>query len=197
MISSLIPMTSISSTLLVDNPPLGEIRELVEACAKQAADALVLTGGASRADVSRAMEAVRTTRVQGGHLDLVEAIARIQCHDEQSIGTVIESLGIRLASTLNPTPQLIPFAGRLIAPSAFYESYVHIHRLAKNLLSPVIFVEENCSIGVGSINPIAATVLAARIQDSVMRRFDIRPFLTIARIDYDSWTNLTHRHFEL
>jgi hypothetical protein len=31
----------------------------------------------------------------------------------------------------------------------------------------------------------------------VFRRFGIRPFVTIARLDYESWTFLSRKHFEL
>jgi hypothetical protein len=174
-----------------------DIGELVDACLDQTADALLLTGAAGGGDVSCAMEAVRTARGQGRPLDLIEVIARLQSQKGEWLGGVIEALGDRLATTLNPSPQLIPFAGRLIAPYAFYQSYDHLHKLAKALLVPVIFAEVTGSIGVGSTNPIAATILAAKIQELVAQRFDIRPSLTIARLDYGSWTLLTHRHFEL
>ena len=174
-----------------------DIGGLVAACLDQTAAALVLTGAAGGDEVSRAMEAVRTARGQGRPLDLMEAIARLQSQKEEALSGAMEALGDRLAATLNPSPQLIPFAGRLIAPRAFYQSFDHLHKLAKALLAPVIFAEDTGSIGVGSTNPIAATILAAKIQELVAQRSDIRPFLTIARLDYGSWTLLTHRHFEL
>jgi len=64
-------------------------------------------------------------------------------------------------------------------------------------LTPVIFAEDTDSIGVASANPIAAALLASAIQEVVFRRFGIRPFLTVARLDYESWTFLTRKHFGL
>ena len=109
----------------------------------------------------------------------------------------MRALGEKLAATLNPAPPLIPFAGKLIAPSAFYESFDFLHKMARVLLTPVIFVEDTDSIGVASANPIAAALFAARVQESVARRFGIRPFLTVTRLEYEAWTFLTHKHFEL
>ena len=86
---------------------------------------------------------------------------------------------------------------KLIAPSAFYESFDHIHKVARALLSPVIYVEDTDAIGTASANPIASAILADEIRNVVYKRFGIRPFVTIARLDYESWTFLTRKHFEL
>ena len=178
------------------SPPSADILEMIEACLEQTAEALEITRAASPIEISHAKDAVRKVHAEGHQLDLMEAVARIQGHQEEHMGPVIQVLGDRLAASLNPVPPLIPFAGKLIAPSAFYESYARLHQMARALLVPVIFVEDTDSIGVASANPIAATLLAAKIQDVVARRFDIRPFVTIARLDYEFWTFLTHKHFE-
>ena len=177
--------------------PQGDIDELIETCLAQTAEALIFTRVASQSEVSHAIDLVRSSQVEDKPLDLMEAVARVQGHQEEHMGGIILTLGDRLATVLNPSPPLIPFAGKLIAPSAFYESFERIHKMARALLVPVIFVEDTDSIGVASVNPIAATLLAAKIQEGVARRFDIRPFLTVARLDYESWTFLTHKHFEL
>ena len=96
-----------------------------------------------------------------------------------------------------PNPPLVPFAGKLIAPSAFYDSFDQLHRLARVLLSPVIYAEDTDSIGTASANPVAAAILSEEIQSVVFKRFGIRPFVTVARLDYESWTFLTRKHFEL
>ena len=174
-----------------------DIAKVLEASLEQTAEALVLSHAASQADISHAVEAVRRALAQNRPLDLMEAVARAQGHQEEHLGGIMRLLGDKLAATLNPTPPLIPFAGKLIAPSAFYESFDQLHKMARALLTPVIFVEDTDAIGVASVNPIAATLLAAKIQEAVARRFDIRPFLTVARIEYEAWTFLIHKHFEL
>jgi hypothetical protein len=177
-------------------PPHDGVEELVEACINQTAEALILMCEVSQREVAHAMAAVRRARAQGRNLDLIEAIARQHRAEGVPFATTIEALGERLASTLNPSPRLIPFAGRLGVPHALYDSYESIRHLAKAMSVPVIYAESSDSIGVGSVNPIAATLLAARIQDLVARRSEVLPFLTIARLDYKSWTLLTHRHFK-
>ena len=182
-------------------PPPGqqqsEIEALVEACVDQTAEALISSRAGNPVDVSHAVAAVRKSQAENRPLDLVEALARAQGHQEEFLGGIMRTLGNKLAATLNPSPPLIPFAGKLIAPSAFYESFDHLHKMARALLAPVIFAEDTDSIGVASVNPIAAAILAAKIREAVGRRFDIRPFLTIARLEYEAWSFLTHKHFEL
>ncbi|MCF7676146.1 MAG: hypothetical protein K9N23_16300 [Akkermansiaceae bacterium] len=169
----------------------------VESCLDLTTEALLTTRAASQVEVSHALDLVRKAAAEHFPVDLVEAVARSQGHHEEHLAGAVMTLADKIASTLNPVPPLVPFAGKLIAPSAFYESFEHLHTLARALLTPVIFAEDTDSIGVASLNPIAANLLSTAIQDSVGRRFGIRPFLTIVRLDYESWTFLCRKHFEL
>jgi hypothetical protein len=128
---------------------------------------------------------------------LLEVVARIQGHDEEHLSRAILDLGNKVAATLPLFQPLLPFAGKLIAPSAFYDSFDHIHKIAKVLLSPVIFAEDTDAIGTASANPVASAILAEEIRTSVFKRFGIRPFVTTVRLDYESWTFLARKHFEL
>lgn len=189
-VSPLIPMSPPPA-------PKGDLGALVASCLDCTAAALLSSRAASEGEVSRALEAVRRAGAEGHRLDLLQAVASSQGFPEEQVGSVILSLAEKISVTLSPVPQLVPFAGKLIAPSAFYESFESLYQTAMALLTPVIFVEDTDSIGVASINPIAAELLATTIQNGVFRRFGIRPFLTVARIDYESWSFLTRKHFGL
>ena len=143
------------------------------------------------------MNAARDFHMDNKPADLIEVLARVQGHEEEHMGTALLDLADKLAATINPTPHLIPFGGKLIAPSAFYESYDRIHEIARVLLSPVLYVEDTDACGTASINPVASRILAEEISNSVHKRFGIRPFVSIARLDYESWSFLTRKHFEL
>jgi hypothetical protein len=175
----------------------GDIGEIIEECIGKTAESLVLSQAASQSDVTRAIDDVRKAQAENRPLDLLEAVARVQGHQEEHMGGIVRTLGDRLAAILNPSPPLIPFAGKLIAPSHFYESFDHIHKIARVLLSPVIYAEDTDAIGTASANPVAAMILAEEIRNSVFKRFGIRPFVTAARLDYESWTFLSRKHFEL
>ncbi|MFD2257786.1 hypothetical protein ACFSSA_13980 [Luteolibacter algae] len=171
--------------------------ELVEICLVRTAEALSATGAAGDPDIFKALDQVRKSRSAGKPMELIETLARVIGHEEEHIAPVINSFSDAVASTLHPVPPSIPFASKLIAPSAFYDSFESMHRLGKRLLTPVIFAEDTDAIGMASVNPIAAAMLGEEIHYIVGKRFGIRPFITTARMDYESWAFLCRKHFEL
>jgi hypothetical protein len=172
-------------------------RDFAEECLLRTAEALHEARAASVAEINQGIAMARESHANGKPAELLETLARIQGHDEEHISPVILELGNKVAHTRNPYSPLVPFAGKLIAPSAFYDSFDQIHKLARLLLSPVVYAEDTDAIGTASINPVASAILAAEIESAVFKRFGIRPFLTVARLDYESWTFLTRKHFEL
>lgn len=171
--------------------------DFAELCLQRSAGALHEARAATPAEMSQAINAAREMHAEGRPCDILEVLARIQGHGEEHLGPAVLELGDKVSATLTPQAPFVPFAGRLIAPSAFYESFDQIHKLARVLLSPVIYAEDTDAIGTASINPVASALLADEIRSSVFKRFGIRPFVTVARLDYESWTFLTRKHFEL
>lgn len=178
-------------------PNGSEARDFAEECLLRTAEALQEARAASAAEINQAIATTRESHANGKPAELLETLARIQGHDEEHLSPAILELGNKVAQTRSPYAPLIPFAGKLIAPSAFYDSFDQLHKLARLLLSPVIYAEDTDSIGTASVNPVASAILAAEIENAVYKRFGIRPFLTVARLDYESWTFLTRKHFEL
>jgi len=171
--------------------------DYAEVCLEQTAAALHECRAATPSEVQQAISNARESHAEGRPADLIEVLARVQGHDEEHLGPAILELANKVSASLNPSPPLIPFGGKLIAPSAFYDSFEQLHKIARILLSPVIFAEDTDAIGTASANPLASMILAQEIQSSVFKRFGIRPFLTTARLDYENWTFLTRKHFEL
>ena len=192
-------MSSPFQSVLEPDPPQksADVWDYAEECLQRTAGALQEARAATAAEISQAIGAARESHVAGRPADLLEILARVQGHGEEHIGPVILDLGDKVASTITPYAPLIPFAGKLIAPSAFYEAFDQIHKIARGLLSPVIFAEDTDAIGTASANPMAAAILAAEIRSAVYKRFGIRPFVTVARLDYESWSFLTRKHFQL
>lgn len=149
-------------------------------------------------------EEIARVRLRFGHavqeeapVDVIHLLARIQGTEEERMGIETARISHAVASVISPSPPLIPFAGKLMAPSSFYEAYTQLHELARALLSPVIYAEDTDSIGTGALNPVAARIMAKEIAAAVSRRFGITPFTTAVRTDYDSWTFLSRKHFGL
>jgi len=173
------------------------IAEIVEVCLVRTAEALSATRAASDADIFKALSQVRSAQSTGNPKDLLETLARVLGTDEGRLGTVVHKLSDAVASTLSPVPPSIPFASKLIAPSAFYDSFDAMHKLGKSLLTPVVYAEDTDAIGTASINPIAAAILGDEIHHTVGKRFGIRPFISTSRMEYESWAFLCRKHFEL
>jgi hypothetical protein len=148
-------------------------------------------------EITQAVANARENHAKQRPSDLLEVLARVQGHSEEFLSPAILTIGDKVAHTQSPYAPLVPFAGKLIAPSAFYESFDQIHKIARVLLTPVLFAEDTDAIGVASANPIAAAILAEEIRSTVYKRVGIRTFITIVRLDYESWTFLTRKHFEL
>lgn len=203
-------MTPASPALAIDKPAHHSVPQsvppaitrdtgddFVEECLSRTAEALHEMRAATTSEIHQGIAAVRQSQAEGAPADLLEQICRIQGHGEEHLGPAILELGNKAALALTPYAPLVPFAGKLIAPSAFYESFDQIHKLARLLLCPVIYAEDTDAIGTASINPFAAAILSEEIQTTVFKRFGIRPFVTIARLEYESWAFLTRKHFEL
>ncbi len=171
--------------------------EIAELCLQQTAMALQEARVATPMEIAQAIARTREDHARQRPADLMENLARVQGYEEEHISVAILALGDQVASTLTPYAPYIPFAGKLMSPSAFYESFDRIHKIARTLLTPVVFAEDTDAIGVASINPVAAAILAEEIRAAVQKRFGIRTFITVARLDYESWTFLTRKHFEL
>ena len=199
MQAATLPQSSIDPALAAGVPrqqPI-DIWDIAEKCLQRTAEALHESRAASDSEINHAMAAAREAHADGRPADLLEAVARVQGYDEEHVGKVILELGNKVAATVSPYAPHVPFAGKLIAPSAFYDSFDQLHKLARALLSPVIYAEDTDAIGTAAVNPLAASMLADEIASAVFRRFGIRPFVSIARLDYESWTFLTRKHFEL
>ncbi len=194
-------MSSASPFLAAPEPDLspktGDVWDFAEICLQQTAEALHQARAATPSEISQAVAAVREDHAREIPSDLIEGLARVQGHDEEHISPAILDLGNKITAALGLPAPLIPFGGKLIAPSAFYESFDRIHKIARVLLSPVVYAEDTDAIGTASANPVAAAILAEEIASHVYKRFGIRPFVTIARLEYESWTFLTRKHFEL
>lgn len=129
--------------------------------------------------------------------DPLVTLARMRGTGEEFMSPVIERYSAALATAMSPSPPLLPFANKLIAPNSFYELFPSLVELGKRLLVPVVFAEDTDAIGVASINPFAAEFFAREITSTVHKRFSVRPFVTVTRADYDGWCFLVRKHYML
>lgn len=166
-------------------------------CIARTAEALGASGEVDTSEIAAGARLLQDSLLKGRPADLLECVARAQGHAEEHLGAAILRLSEAISVFTHQHPPMLPFAGKLITPTAFYESYRDIHELSKMLLVPVIYAEDTDAIGAASINPIAASILAEDIQAAVEKRAGIKPFVSVTRLDYESWTFLCRKHFVL
>ncbi|WP_265594344.1 hypothetical protein [Haloferula sp. BvORR071] len=175
----------------------GDIGDLVRICLEQTIQAIQATGIATETEIARVRVLFERSVAKDEPMDVLEILARVQGAEEEHVGVEVARITHSVSAVIHPSPPLIPFAGKLIAPSAFYESFDHVHKVARALLAPVIYAEDTDAIGTGALNPVAARIMADEILSTVDRRFGIKPFVTSVRMDYESWSFLTRKHFAL
>ena len=165
-------------------------------CLQRTATALYESGAATESEIQAAAHHCYQALDRSENVELIEFVARAQGYDEARIGEAIRKLADRVADTMDIPPSRIPFASKLIVPNAFYDTYPEILQICKELLCPVIYAEDTDAIGVASINPVATTLIAEKIGEITHIRIAIRPFITTALMDYESWCFVTRKHFE-
>ncbi len=166
-------------------------------CLDHTIEAFQRAGLADDVEIQKIRQRYEAGREDGTPIDLLELLARMKGTEEEHMGAEVSRIAHEVNNVLSPAPPLIPFAGKLMAPSSFYEAYTQLHELSRELLAPVIFAEDTDAIGTGALNPVAAHIMGGRILAAVNRRFAIRPFVTVVRLDYESWSFLCRKHYGL
>lgn len=122
-------------------------------------------------------------------------LAALEDDDESQYEASIERWSTVLASLVTPVMPPAPFAAKMMTPSAFYEKYEPLYDLARSLMCPILYNEDADVIGLGSINPVTATIFAQAVHAFVAGSQDIVPYITCVRLNYESWKTLTAKHF--
>jgi hypothetical protein len=167
----------------------------VEECLERTATILLHCGAATKDDLMQAIAKTREANSQGRPTDLLETLARHLNCPEPEIAQAIHAYAEQVATAVVPSPPLISFAARYIAPAAFYENFPELRQLGHALLSPIIYAEDSDAIGTAALNPVAASIMSEEIMAVVARRYEIRPFVTTVMLDYNSWNEIVRKHF--
>ncbi|MFC4995460.1 hypothetical protein [Rubritalea tangerina] len=122
-------------------------------------------------------------------------LAAIEDDDESQYEASIERWSTMLASLVTPIMPPAPFAAKMMTPNGFYEKHEPIYELARSLQCPILFNEDADVLGLGSINPVTATIFAQAVHAYISDTQGISPYITCVRLNYESWYTLTNKHF--
>lgn len=150
---------------------------------------------ASAEDCSQVAASVRRSWESGQGADPIDGLARLRAGSGNMLDASVEMISYKMAKSLPFVPTRVPFAARLIKPTAFYEKYPQITLLCRLMMVPIVYTEDLDVIGIGSINPFFADTLAATIAEEIKKISPILPIVSVIRLDYIGWMKMCTKHF--
>lgn len=150
---------------------------------------------ASAEDCSQVAAKVRRNWEAGKGSDPIDCLARLRAGGGDMLDASVEMISSKMAHTLPFVPTRIPFAGRLIPPTAFYEKNPKMELLCRLMLVPIAYAEDLDILAVATINPYFADAISAAIMDYVKAKAGIRPIISVIRLDYVGWAKMCQKHF--
>jgi hypothetical protein len=173
------------------------VAEAMMACLRESFAVLSSAGLATETELARTRHALEQAAAHGPPGDILETLARVQGAHPESLGAEVTLICNAVGRAVSPALPVIPFAAKLMAPTAFYGSFPNLQALAKMLMAPIIYAEDTDALGVGALNPIAAKIMAEEIVATVDERLGLKPFVSAVRMEYEGWGFLTRKQFSL
>ena len=150
---------------------------------------------ASAEDCSQVAAKVRRNWEAGKGSDPIDCLARLRAGGGDMLDASVEMISAKMAHTLPFVPTRIPFAGRLIPPTSFYEKHPDMELLCRLMLVPVAYAEDLDILAVATINPYFADATSAAIVEYAKALSGIRPIISVIRLDYVGWAKMCQKHF--
>ncbi|MBJ07134.1 MAG: hypothetical protein CMO40_08495 [Verrucomicrobiaceae bacterium] len=164
-------------------------------CLDQTSELLLEHGLASPDEIQQLRQHGRAVLRGSRQWDSIEFLAALRMQDSDARLLEIERLGRMLSQAMESQLALVPFAGRLPTPSAFYDHNENLRADCKRLMTPVLYSEESEVIGIGSINPVALRLASQTIMHSVGERMGTIPMVSRMLLHHDGWISLCQKHF--
>ncbi|MGJ8676823.1 MAG: hypothetical protein ACSHX0_04855 [Akkermansiaceae bacterium] len=152
-------------------------------------------GIATSVECNQVAAAVKSDWRQGIGADPIEALAQLRANEGEVLDAIVEAISSKVASSLSIRPMHVPFVGRLMTPTGFYEKYPEIAKLCQLMMVLVSFNEDADVIGLTSINPHFSEALSHVIAEELKNEQVVTPLISITRMDYVSWRKMYEKHF--
>lgn len=185
----------LTSSITNQNVDLDLVSEWHQYSLEQSCGALLETALADQDMVS----SVKEKCLNAWSKDLSAEPLEILCHlvepDELQLAAIVEQNSVMLANAYCANIVPAPFASQMATPNGFYEKHEAIYDMAKSFRCPLLFNEDADVIGLGSINPITATIFGEAIVAYISETLGIKPFVSKVRLSYHAWEQLCQKHF--
>jgi hypothetical protein len=150
---------------------------------------------ATAEDCNQVAKMVKRDWLSGKGADPIDYLAKLSAGSSEMHDASIETISIKLAETLPFMPTRVPFAGKLIKPTALYEKNPDIELMCRLMRVPVAYAEDLDVLALASINPYFMDALSVAISNYAMERIGTQPIISIIRLDYAGWETMCIKHF--
>jgi hypothetical protein len=127
---------------------------------------------------------------------ILPVMADLRRIEEGMKSQTIEKWARDMSPVLKRRYPLVPFASRLLTPTAIYEKYPAVKNWAEQARCPIVYAEDTDVIGFGVINPVAGVVLAEQVSAFFQEKTGVMPFISLFLLTFDSWRFLSERQFD-
>ena len=181
---------------MTESPAGNHLTEWHTYSIQQSTGAFQQAGIANSSDVELVTQYCLDSWTKNLPAEPLERLAVLDSDEEGQYQFTVERWSAMLANLVHPVMPPAPFAASMVTPNSFYEKYQPIYDLARSFKCPILYNEDADVIGLGSINPVTATIFAQAAHAYISETLKISPFITCVRIGYDSWRKLNEKHFE-
>jgi hypothetical protein len=150
---------------------------------------------ATAEDCNQVAKMVKRDWLSGKGADPIDYLARLSSGSSEMLDASVETISVKLAKTLPFMPTRVPFAGKLIKPTALYEKNPDIELMCRLMRVPVAYAEDLDVLALASINPYFMDALSAAISNYAMEQVGTQPIISIIRLDYAGWEKMCAKHF--
>ena len=137
---------------------------------------------------------ISTNDISAG--DILPVMAQLRGIEEGEQPTAVAGWARSMAPIVKKRYSLIPFAGKLLGSSSFFEKFDAVHKAASIVKCPLIFSEDTDVLGFGTINPVAGLHLSTFVSKYFQEKTGLTPYISMFIIDLTTWESTCRRQFK-
>ena len=130
-----------------------------------------------------------------GSGDIFPVMSNLKQIEESKQAGVITQWGRAVAPIVKKRYSLIPFAGKLLGSSPFFENHQEVFEAARKVKCPLIYAEDTDVLGFGTLNPVAGAYFATFVTKYFQKQNGITPYISMFLLDLKTWDNVCERQF--
>lgn len=173
-----------------DENPILKLSELVR---EKTLSGLTATSVLKEAESDAFRDYMISNEVSSG--EILPLMAQLRGIDEKEHTATVGGWGRSLAPVVKRRYSLVPFAGRLMGSSTFFEKHPKAQEAAKAIMCPLVFAEDTDVVGFATINPVAGVAMADFVTRNVRTKSGATPYVSMFTLELNEWQELCKKQF--